>query len=142
MADTFGNEYILETDAKVSNLYEALGFVDSHLEEAGCPMKAQVQIDTAVEEIFVNVASYAYEDEKGRITLKMKIGEDPKEAVITIIDSGTPYDPLAKEDPDVTLSAEEREIGGLGVYMTKQFMDEVSYERKDGQNVLTLRKKI
>ena len=142
MADTFGNEYILETDAKVSNLYEALGFVDSHLEEAGCPMKAQVQIDTAVEEIFVNVASYAYEDEKGRITLKMKIGEDPKEAVITIIDSGTPYDPLAKEDPDVTLSAEEREIGGLGVYMTKQFMDEVSYERKDGQNMLTLRKKI
>ena len=142
MADTFGNEYILETDAKVSNLYEALGFVDSHLEEAGCPMKAQVQIDTAVEEIFVNVASYAYEDEKGRITLKMKIGEDPKEAVITIIDSGTPYDPLAKEDPDVTLSAEEREIGGLGVYMTKQFMDEVSYEHKDGQNMLTLRKKL
>ena len=142
MADTFGNEYILETDAKVSNLYEALGFVDSHLEEAGCPMKAQVQIDTAVEEIFVNVASYAYEDEKGRITLKMKIGEDPKEAVITIIDSGTPYDPLAKEDPDVTLSAEEREIGGLGVYMTKQFMDEVSYEHKDGQNMLTLKKKL
>ena len=142
MADTFGNEYILETDAKVSNLYEALGFVDAHLEEADCPMKAQVQIDTAVEEIFVNVASYAYEDEKGRITLKMKIGEDPKEAVITIIDSGTPYDPLAKEDPDVTLSAEEREIGGLGVYMTKQFMDEVSYERKDGQNMLTLRKKL
>ena len=105
-------------------------------------MPAQSQIDVAVEEIFVNIASYAYGDETGKVVLKIKIDNDPKKAVITFMDSGIPYDPLAKEDPDVTLSAEERQIGGLGIFMTKQFMDELEYEYTDGQNVLTLKKNI
>ena len=144
-ADTdgaYGEEQVFETDAEVDNLHEALEFVDSCLEQADCSPKAQSQIDVAIEEIFVNIASYAYGDESGKVTMKMKTGGDPKEAVITMIDSGIPYDPLAKEDPDVTLSAEERQIGGLGIFMTKQFMDELEYEYKDGQNVLTLKKNI
>ena len=72
----------------------------------------------------------------------MERREDPKTVYVTFIDSGMPFDPLKKEDPDVTLPAEEREIGGLGIYMTKQAMDEVSYEYKDGQNILTLVKKL
>lgn len=63
-------------------------------------------------------------------------------AAITLIDGGTPYDPLSKPDPDVTLSAEDRQIGGLGIYMVKMQMDEMTYERLDGRNVLTIRKKL
>ena len=141
-AGTFGGEYVLDIEAKISNLYQVLEFVDSNLEAAGCPLSTQMQIDTAVEEIFVNISSYAYGDETGRALLKMKTTDDPKEAVITISDSGIPYDPLAKEDPDITLPTEEREIGGLGVFMVKEIMDEIEYEYKDGRNVLTLKKKI
>ncbi len=124
------------------NLAEVLGFIEAELEQAGCPIKAQMQTGVAAEEIFVNIASYAYPDGAGSATVRMEITGEPKTAVITFIDSGIPYDPLAKPDPDVTLSAEERGIGGLGIFMTKKLMDEVVYEYKDGYNVLTLKKQL
>ena len=130
----------LNIAAKVDNLQDVLAFVDTVIEEAGCPMKAQMEIDVAVEEIFVNIASYAYDENGGEARMTVCVTED-KEAHITFYDSGIPYDPLAKEDPDVTLSAEERQIGGLGIFMTKKLMDDVSYEHTDGFNVLKLVKK-
>ena len=132
----------LEVEAAVENLSQVAEFVDGHLEEAGCPLKAQMQIDIAVEEIFVNIAHYAYNPEVGKATVRVEVTEEPVTVTITFVDQGIPYDPLAKEDPDVTLSAEEREIGGLGIFMTKKTMDDVSYEYKDGQNILTLKKKL
>ena len=136
------NVFELNTSAEVENLPEVLSFLEAHLEAADCSMKAQMQITVAAEEIFVNIASYAYAPGTGTATVRLEISGAPKAAVITFLDSGTPFDPLAKEDPDVTLSAEERDIGGLGIYMTKKTMDEVRYEYKDGQNILTLIKTI
>ena len=130
----------LTIEAKVANLQQVLDFVDENLKSMRCPMKILMQIDVAVEEIFVNVASYAYAPNTGSVTVQMELQEHPRTVVITFIDSGIPYNPLAKEDPDVTLSAEERAIGGLGIYMVKKSMDKMSYEYKDKQNVLTMTK--
>ena len=130
----------LVIDAQLEKLDEVLDFIDQYLDEWECPMKTQTQINIAVEEIFVNIAHYAYEHHNGqaRITITRK-GSD---AEITFSDSGTPYNPLARPDPDVTLSAEERDIGGLGIYIVKKSMDSVSYEHRDNNNVLTISKRI
>lgn len=103
-------------------------------------MKIQMQIDIAVEEIFVNIARCAYAPEVGNAIIRIETLADPPSVDITFIDSGIPYDPLAKADPDITLSAEERQIGGLGIFMVKRSMDDVRYEYLDGHNVLTLKK--
>lgn len=133
--------YELSLDATIENLDEVLAFVDQHLEEADCSMKVQMQIDVAVEEIFVNIAHYAYKPEIGRALVQLDF-EPGNVVAITFVDSGIPYDPLAKADPDVTLSAEERQIGGLGIYMVKKSMDEMLYAREDGKNILVLKKKL
>ena len=103
-------------------------------------MKIQMQIDIAVEEIFVNIANYAYAPEIGTATVRVEVMGDPPSVDITFIDKGIPYDPLAKADPDVTLSAEERQIGGLGIFMVKKSMDDVKYAYLDGHNILTIKK--
>ncbi|MCR5836941.1 MAG: ATP-binding protein [Lachnospiraceae bacterium] len=128
--------------AEKENLNQVLEFVDERLEKIDCPMKVQMQIDIAVEEIFVNIASYAYHPEVGKATIRVEVKEEPLTVYLTFIDNGVAYDPLKKEDPDVTLSAEDREIGGLGIFMVKKNMDEIQYEYKEGQNILTLKKKI
>ena len=125
-------------DAKVDNLPQVLSFVDEELEKAECSMKGQMQIDIAVEEIFVNVASYAYEDKIGSCTVQVDADPATSYVTITFIDEGIPYNPLAKEDPDVTLSAEEREIGGLGIFIVKKSMDTTAYERKDDKNIFSM----
>jgi len=132
----------LTVDALVSNLDQVLAFVDGQLETMDCSMKAQMQIDVAVEEIYVNIANYAYAPETGKAYISVL--PDPENASVTIEfrDNGIPFDPLAKADPDVTLSAEERKIGGLGIYMVKKSMDAMEYSRKDGQNILTITKKL
>ncbi|MBR1523009.1 MAG: ATP-binding protein [Lachnospiraceae bacterium] len=127
-------------EAKVDNLNEVLAFIDEKLEANNCPMKIQTQIDIAVEEIFVNIASYAYTPDTGLATISAEVSEEPLAITVSFSDKGIPYDPLAKEDPDITLSAEERQIGGLGIYMVKKSMDHVSYEYKDGQNIFTIMK--
>ena len=130
----------LYIEATVDNLSEVLGFVDEQLEAADCAMKVQMQIDLAVEEIFVNIANYAYDPETGPATVRVDVTPDGSTVTITFVDNGVPYDPLAKADPDITLSAEDRPIGGLGIFMVKKSMDEVSYEYKDGKNRLTIKK--
>ncbi len=132
----------LTLEAKVDSLPQVLTFVDEYLESLDCSMKVQMQIDVAVEEIYVNVASYAYAPKTGSVTIRLEAQDSPRAVTITIIDSGIPYNPLAKEDPDVTLSAEERKIGGLGIYMVKKSMDKMSYEYKNKRNVLKMTKVI
>ncbi|MBE5996978.1 MAG: HAMP domain-containing protein [Lachnospiraceae bacterium] len=135
-----GNTYELEVGAKDENLAEVMQFLEERLDEAGCSVKAKMQILVAAEEIFVNIAHYAYAPADGNAKVRMTIAGNPACAEISFIDQGMPYDPLSKEDPDITLSVEERPIGGLGVYITKKTMDEVYYRFEEGQNILTLKK--
>ena len=129
-------------EATDENLPSVLSFIEDHLGEVDCPPKARMQIRLAAEEIFVNIAHYAYAPEKGRATVRVEVSEEPVSVTITFMDHGVPYDPLAKRDPDVTLSASDREIGGLGIFMTKKVMDDVAYEYRGGQNILTLKKNL
>ena len=128
----------LTVDATIENVSKVLEFVNAQLEQLDCPMRTQ----RSVEEIFSNIAYYAYNPETGSAAVRVETAENPLAVAITFIDSGIPYDPLAKADPDITLSVDEREIGGLGIYMVKATMDEVSYEYQDGQNILRIKKNI
>jgi len=132
----------LTIEAKIENLDEVLAFVDGQLEEIGCPIKTQMQIDVAVEEVFVNIASYAFTPGIGSATIHVESSQNPAAVTITFIDRGVPYNPLLKEDPDVSLSAEERGIGGLGIFMVKKTVDDMRYVYRDGQNILSISKTI
>lgn len=131
----------LNIDATVENIQAVTEFVNAQLEELNCPLKAQMQIDIAIDELFGNIAQYAYNPEVGPATVRVEVTDGPS-VIITFIDNGVPYDPLQREAPDTTLTAEERGIGGLGIYMVKQSMDEITYEYKSGQNILSIKKRI
>ena len=130
----------LNIAATVENIETVTDFVNEQLEALDCPMKAQMQIDIAIDELFGNIAHYAYNPDVGDATVRVEVTEEPLAVVITFIDKGVPYDPLAKADPNITLSAEEREIGGLGIFMVKKTMDDITYEYKNGQNILKIKK--
>ena len=132
----------LTIEAKVENIETVTNFVNEQLELFNCPLKAQMQIDIAIDELFGNIAHYAYNPEIGQATVRVEVTENPLSVVITFIDNGLPYDPLKNKDPDITLSAEERQIGGLGIYMVKKSMDDITYEYKDGQNILKIKKNL
>ncbi len=130
----------LTIDASVENTPAVIDFVNELLEEAGCSMKIEAQIDVAVDELFSNIALYAYAPSAGSATVRVEFCVEPPAVVITFIDRGVPFDPLKNRDPDVTLSAEERKIGGLGIYIVKKSMDDIEYEYRDGQNILRITK--
>ena len=132
----------IKVKADTAELDNVLSFADAILEELGCSVKAQMQIDIAIEEIFVNIAHYAYPEGEGDAVIS--VGADTAAGGVQIVfeDEGIQYDPLQNEDPDITLSAEDRPIGGLGIFMVKKSMDDVSYEYKDGKNRLTIKKNI
>lgn len=132
----------LTISATIENIVVVTDFVDEQLEQLDCPMKTLVQVNVAIDELFGNIANYAYNPEIGAATVRVEVTENPLAVVITFIDNGVPHDPLAKDDPDITLGVEERQIGGLGIYMVKKTMDDISYEYKDGQNVLRIKKNI
>ena len=127
-------------EARRENLDQVLGFMDAHLERRDCPMKVMLQLDIAVEELFVNIANYAYGDQVGQAMIQLQEEHDPEGISITFIDEGMPFDPLAKPDPDVTLGAMDRSVGGLGIYMVKKSMDDMKYRYEDNRNILTIRK--
>lgn len=128
----------ITVDATIDNIGVVTDFVDEFLEEADCPMKAKMQLDIAIDELFGNIAHYAYREETGNATVRVELLEAPKAVCVTFIDSGIPYNPLEKPDPDVTLSAEDRTIGGLGIFMVKKNMDDMQYDYCDGQNRLRI----
>ncbi len=144
----------LTVAAKLEKLDDVLRFIDEVLEENGCSIKAQMQLDVAVEELFVNIAHYAYDLVEGHAEIELetggeeivpeelKAGDEGKWIRITLIDSGVPFNPLKKPDPDITLSAQERQIGGLGIFMVKKSMNHVVYDYRDGKNILSIYKKI
>ncbi|MDR0331417.1 MAG: ATP-binding protein [Chitinispirillales bacterium] len=126
-------------DAKVDNLDTVVSFVAEKLELVGCPMKLQAQITMAVEEVFVNIAHYAYHPEVGGAVVRVCVNGD---VTIEFEDKGKPYNPLDKDDPNITATAKEREVGGLGIYLVKRLMDSVEYRRGDNKNILTMKKKV
>lgn len=132
----------LTVAATIENIETVTDFVDAQLEELDCPMKAEMQINVAIDELFSNIAHYAYHPETGEATVAVEVIKNPLAVEITFIDNGKPYDPLQNADPDVTLSAEERDIGGLGIFIVKKSMDDIAYEYKDGKNILKIKKNI
>jgi anti-sigma regulatory factor (Ser/Thr protein kinase) len=132
----------LTITATVENIDTVTEFVNEQLEALDCPIKAQMQIDIAIDELFGNIAHYAYNPDVGEATVRVEVTQDPLAVIITFIDNGVPYDPLQNADPDITLSAEERGIGGLGIYMVKKSMDEITYDYQNGKNILRIKKKI
>ena len=130
----------LVIEAKPENLEKVLSFVDQSMDEFGSSLKAKMQMDIAVEEIFVNIANYAYRPDTGYAFIRLETSDDPTTVTVTFKDTGMPYDPLAKPDPDITLSAEERQIGGLGIFMAKK--SDIRYEYKNGENILSISKKL
>ena len=145
--------------AVVKNLAQVLENVDAQLEAENCPMKIQMQVDIAVEELFVNIADYAYTPDTGDADILIEtlntcpIPEEYRKGLsekdlkgkwlrITLSDSGVPFDPLQKDDPDISLSAQERRVGGLGIFMVKKSMDHMYYEYKDGKNHISIIKKL
>jgi len=129
-------------EATINNVNAVTAFVDELLEENDCSMKANMQIDIIIDELFGNIANYAYAPDTGEATVSVDFLDEPKRVAIAFEDSGVPYDPLKKDDPDITLSAEERDIGGLGIFMVKSMVEEIKYEFENGKNILTIIKKI
>ena len=132
----------LKLQASNDTLYIVLDTIEAILNENGCPDSVKTEILIAAEEIYVNIAQYAYGGEAGEAVVQIEISQDPKVCRLVFKDKGIPYDPLEKKDPDTSLSAEEREIGGLGIYMVKQSMDKVEYRYEDGSNILLLEKRL
>ena len=130
----------LTIEATVENLPEATEFVTAALEEMDCPLKVVMQMELVIEEIFVNVASYAYRPDVGNVTIRKSFDDEPRALNLTFIDSGCPYNPLEHKDPDTTLDADKREIGGLGIFLIKKNVDAITYERTDGKNILSVKK--
>ena len=130
----------LTVDAVVNNIEVVTDFVNEELDKHDCLMKARMQIDVAIDELFGNIAHYAYDNGTGSATVRIEVTEEPLAVILTFIDSGKPFNPLERPEPDTTLSAQERAIGGLGIFLVKKTMDEVVYRYEDGHNILSIKK--
>ncbi len=131
----------LTIQALIENIPAVTDFVEEQLAPLHFSRKAMIQLAVAIDEIFSNIAKYAYDGKGGEATVRVETEAEPEAAVITFIDNGEPFDPLAAGEPDLTLDAEERKIGGLGIFLVKKSMDGISYEYKDGHNILRIKKK-
>ena len=132
----------ISIDAVLDNVAVVTDFVNEQLENMNCPKKVLFQIDIAIDELFSNIARYAYSPGTGNALVKFEAISEPLSVRIIFIDSGKPFNPLQTEDPDISLSKDEREPGGLGIFLTKKIMDNIDYEYKDGHNILTIMKKL
>lgn len=129
-------------EAAVQNIPKIISFIDNALDEWGATVKTKYRIDVAADEILVNISHYAYQPKVGEVTVRLDLDEATRMLSIVFTDSGMPFDPLQKPDPDVTLPKEQRQIGGLGIFIVKKIMDAVDYRREGGRNILTLNKKL
>ena len=132
----------ITVDAMIENMNTVTAFVDDFLDQIACPMKSRIQINIVIDEIFGNICHYAYKDYVGAVTVRVESGNTPKAVFLTFTDNGIAYNPLETEDPDITLSSEERKIGGLGIYLVKKNMDEMKYEYVNQQNRLWMEKRL
>lgn len=130
----------MKTLAQLENLDLVQDFIEQQLLAAGCPEPIRMQVAMAVEEIYVNIVDYAYFPETGDVEVQCSLMENPLQVTIEFRDKGQPFDPLEHPEADIHSSAEERDIGGLGIFMTRQLMDKVDYRYEHGKNILTLKK--
>ena len=128
--------------AVLESIPELTSAVDEQLEALDCAMKAQMQIDVAIDELFANIARYAYPDGAGNATVLLEFDPASRTVSLTFSDEGIPFDPLQQADPDVTLSGRDREVGGLGIFLVKKSMDSMVYRRENGRNILTISKTV
>ena len=129
--------------AKVDELPKVTSFIENELEKLEFSFKIITQFNLVVEELFVNVASYAYkENENGKCKISINYDKDKQEVKLSMEDNGIKFNPLEKEDPDTTLSVEDRKIGGLGILLVKKNMDNIEYKYEDNKNILILSKKV
>ncbi len=128
--------------AVIENIPQVTAFVDEQLEAIECPMKAQLQLDVAIDELFCNIASYAYGGGEGEATVRFAFDAAARRVSLDFIDGGMPFNPLTSKEPDISLSAEERSVGGLGIFLVKKTMDRIAYRYEAGQNILTIEKQI
>lgn len=132
----------MTVQASVENIQKITEWINEQLELLDCAPKAQMQIDVAIDEMFGNIARYAYPEGDGPVTVRFEQDPGDRSVAVTFRDQGIPFNPLERADPDTLLGPEEREVGGLGIFLVKKTMDDVSYRFEEGQNILTLRKKI
>ena len=132
----------MTVQATLENIEVVTDFVNAELDRLDCPEHARAQIDIAIDELFGNIARYAYDPQEGPATVRIETQENPQRVILTFTDHGVKYNPLLKEDPELPKKARERSIGGLGIFMVKQTMDAVEYQYKDGSNILTLVKNL
>lgn len=130
----------LTVEAIVEQIETVTEFVNAELEKLDCPMKARIQLDIAIDEIVSNIAYYAYGEKTGTVTVRIEALPEENGVQLMFLDSGFPYDPLTRQDPDISAEIEERKEGGLGIFLVRKTMDDMKYEYKDGQNCLTIRK--
>lgn len=130
--------------AKVENLDEVIDFINEQLNQVGCSTEMKNEIDLAAEELFVNIARYAYpSDNMGNAVIQTSITTEPKTLKLTFIDWGIPYNPLERSDPNVkAIPLEKRRNGGMGIYIVKKSMDDIAYQYTDGKNILRISKVI
>ena len=128
-------------NASMDELDNVLNFIDNEIKDIN-DNKLLTKFNLVVEEIFVNIVSYAYEDKNANNTVTISIKDNDDKTIITFIDSGKHFNPLIKDDPDISLSADERPVGGLGIYLVKKMMDNVEYIYKDNKNILVIEKNI
>ena len=128
--------------AKTDYLDQVTEFVDERLETRDCPASTQMQVELAVEEIFVNIASYAYDTDDGEAEVRCEVLEAPLRAVVQFLDGGKPYDPLARGEVDISKEGIMSRIGGLGIHLVKKTMDDVQYAYEGGKNILTIQKRL
>ena len=132
----------ITVEAATKNISKITNYVDEALERLGCPPKAKAQIDICIDEIFSNIARYAYGPGTGSATVRLDFDETERLVSLTLIDRGSPFDPRDVPDPDITSPLDERPIGGLGLFMVRKMVDALDYRREDGRNILTIRKRI
>ena len=130
----------LTLPASRTKIPEIIEFVNRELERMDCGLKTRAQIDIAIDELYSNIAKYGFDDDGGEVTVTLETESEPRVVSISFTDGGRPFNPLERTDPDITLSARDRKIGGLGIYMVKKSMDDVRYEYREGKNILTIRK--
>ncbi|MGB9977988.1 ATP-binding protein [Methanobacterium sp.] len=132
----------LTVPAKIENLQKVMDFLSNQLDSVDYIMKARLQLELSIEEAYVNIVNYAYGSEEGEIIICCNVDKSPLKVKMQFIDYGNPYNPLKSENPDISLNAEEKEIGGLGIFLIKKNVDDISYEYLDGKNILTIQKKL
>ena len=132
----------LKLPAVIESIPKLTAWMDEALEKLDCPMKAQMQLDVAMDEIFSNIARYAYLDQNGAAAVRMDFDEKTRLFSLEFRDQGISFNPLEQAEPDTALGVEARGIGGLGIFLVRKTMDEVSYQYTDGSNILCLKKRI